>query len=70
MTIIFPSHKSLYKDHRNFNFITYISTNELEQHNTCMYEKKKELVKKIQIGINHQASMCSSKEYVNCFKIV
>lgn len=66
MTIIFPSHKSLYKDHRNFNFITYISTNKLEQHNTCMYEKKK----KIQIGINHQASMCSSKEYVNCFKIV
>lgn len=65
MTIIFPSHKSLYKDHRNFNFITYISTNELEQHNTCMYEKKKELVKKIQI--DHQASMCCSKEYVNCF---
>lgn len=41
MTIIFPSHKSLYKDHRNFDFITYISTNELEQHNTCMYEKKR-----------------------------
>lgn len=41
MTIIFPSHKSLYIDHRNFNFITYISTNELEQHNTCMYEKKR-----------------------------